>query len=281
MGAAILTEEPIFIRYDGIDADRHEIELGQLAESIKGLSRIIGVAANFAATEKFMHHKDAMQVRIMAAPPKAKCFEIPLMIAWVSQNALATTIVGGLTVTLVSYIFSRLTRNKAEMKELRGALESAIKELGNRDQTVVDRLLDTIDKMADSLKPAAKQAVAPIGNTASTLTVTTGRLLAKATVVGVAEKEALEASDPAEILDEAEYHLHLHEVNKDTFSCKISLIDEPDIRISALITDPEFSIPNNAYVLAFASDAAITVKAKAAARDGSIEKLYISNTVRK
>lgn len=281
LSSSTLTEEPIIIKYDGIDTERHEIELSALADSIKGLSRIISVAANFAATEKFVQHKDAMQVRVMAAPPKSGSFEIPLIIAWVSQNALATTVVGGLIVTLVSYIFSRLSRNKTEMKELRGALETAIKELGNRDQSVVDRLLDTIDKMSDGLKPAAKQAVAPIGNTASTLTVTSASSFARPVVIGAAEKDAIEASDPPEIIDEAEYHVRLHEVNKDNSSCKISLVDEPDVRIVAVITDPVFALPNNVFVLAFASDAPITVRAKAAVKDGAIEKLYISNSVTK
>ena len=40
---------PIVVRYDGLDAERHEIELGALGESLQGVSRIIGVAANFAA----------------------------------------------------------------------------------------------------------------------------------------------------------------------------------------------------------------------------------------
>lgn len=44
--------EPIPIRYDGKDAERHEIELSALADSLKGLSRILAVAGNFAATEK-------------------------------------------------------------------------------------------------------------------------------------------------------------------------------------------------------------------------------------
>lgn len=270
--------EPITIRYDGMDASNHHMELGALGDSIKGLSRIIGVAANFAATEKFVQHKDAMSVRVVAAPPRAHCFEILVYLEWVSQNALASTIVGGLTVTLVSYIFSRLARNKAEMKELRGALDLAIKELGSKDQDVVDRLLSTIDKMADALRPAAKLAVAPIGSTATTLTVSSESAHAVSKSVGIADKDAIEAADPAEIVAEQTFRVLLHEMNLDNTSCKVSLPDEPEGRITAIITDPVATTANNPYAAAFAAQRSLSVRAKAAVRDGEIERLYISNT---
>ena len=60
--------EPVLIRYEGLDADSHEIEIAAFADSLKGLSRIIGVAGNFAATQKFVQHKDALSVRVVAQP---------------------------------------------------------------------------------------------------------------------------------------------------------------------------------------------------------------------
>lgn len=267
--------EPITIRYDGMDAERHSLELMALGESVRGLGRIISVAANFAATQKFIQHQDAMEVRVLALPPKAHCFELLTAVQWINQSALASTTVGGLTVALVSYIFAKLAGNKAEMKELRGALETAIKEIGNRDQKVVERLLDTVDKMAASLRPAAKQAVTPIGRTASTLSVDGAGV--KSFKVGIAERDAIEASDPPEISEETTFRVRLHEMNMDTATCKVSFSDEPDERTPATITDPVASLPRNPYAEAFAAHAEITVKGKVATRDGKIEKLYISD----
>lgn len=273
-----VVEDVLTIRYDGLDAEEHEIDLGLLGESLKGVDRILAVAGNFAATQKFVQHKDALSVRVLAGPPKAHCYELTAILTWVSQNGLAATIVGGLTVSLVSYIFSRLARNKEEMKQLRGALDTAIKELGNRDQAVVDRLLDTVDKMADSLRPAARQAVAPIGRTASTLSISSDRAPDRVARVGVAEKETIEATDPAEIDPERSYSVTFHEMNIDSFSAKVSLPDEPDDRIIAAITDPVLALPNNPYTKAFAARTQLSVQAKAAVRDGKIEKLFISNS---
>lgn len=271
--------EPITIRYDGMDAEKHEIELVALGDSIRGLGRIINVAANFAATQKYIQHQDAMAVRVVAKPPQAHCFEMVAILQWVSQNALAANVVGGLTVILVSYIFAKLAGNKAEMKELRGALDTAIKELGNRDQKIVDRLLETVDKMATALKPAAKQAVAPIGKTASTLSVYGNGV--RSINVGLAEREAIEAVDPPQISDEGTFIIRFHEMNIDNTSCKVSFEDEPDERTPAVITDPVATLPNNAYANAFASQAYIQVKGKVATRDDKIEKLYVSDIVKK
>ena len=80
------------------------------------------------------------------------------------------------------------------MRHLKGALDLAIKELGTRDQAVVDRLLGTIDKMADALRPAARQAVAPIGETADTLTVGDVRH-EREVIIGAAENDAILAEE--------------------------------------------------------------------------------------
>ena len=269
---------PITIRYDGLDADFHAMELMALGESVKGLGRILSVAANFAATQRFVQHQDAMSVRVVALPPKAHCFEIFAVLQWVNQHALATTIVGGFTVSLVSYIFAKLAGNKAEMKELRGALDTAIREIGTRDQKVVERLLDTVDKMAESLRPSAKQAVAPIGRTAATLSVSGGG--GSSFSVGLPERDAIEATSPPEISEETTFRVRLHEMNLDNATGKASFADAPDERTAAVITDPVASLANNPYAIAFAAQIEITVKGKLSTREGKVDRIYISDIVK-
>jgi hypothetical protein len=269
---------PIRIRYDGMDADRHEIEMADLAESLKGLSRIIGVAGNFAATEKFVQHKDALAVRVMVQPPEAHCFEVMAWVKWASENSFLASLTAGLTVLLVSYIFSRAAGQREEMRQLRGALDTAIKELGTRDQTVVDKLLGTIDRMADALRPAAKQAVAPIGSTARTLTIGDPKISGGVTL-GAAEKDAITSELPAEIGQEQGYTVLITELDMETGSCRWSFADEPETRMVGKITDPSLSLPNNQYALAMAAKRPIKVRGKATLRDGEIASLYISDTV--
>lgn len=93
---------PILIRYDGLDAEAHEIELAALAESLRGLARIIAVTGNFAATGRYVQHKDALDVRVVVGTPQAHCFELWAFVRWAGEHALIATTVGGLTVALIT-----------------------------------------------------------------------------------------------------------------------------------------------------------------------------------
>jgi hypothetical protein len=270
--------EPIRIRFEGRDADNHELEMSALADSLKGLARIIGVTSNFAATNKYVQHKDALAVRVVARPPESHCFEVWAWVQWAGQNSLIATIIGGLTVTLIAYVFKRAAGQREEMRHLKGALDLAIKELGTRDQAVVDRLLGTIDKMADALKPAARQAIAPLGETADTLTVDDVRH-ERAVVIGAAEKAAILAEEGVEVGDQRTYHVIITELDMESGSCRVYLTNEPDAPYQGKITDPAFSAPNNRYVMAMAGKTAIDVKAKPTLKEGTIKQLFISDAI--
>ena len=75
--------DKITVRYDGLDADRHEVDLNLLADSMKGLARIIGVAGNFAATEKLVLRSDAFLLKVLAQAPERHCFELSVVLKWV------------------------------------------------------------------------------------------------------------------------------------------------------------------------------------------------------
>lgn len=267
----------IIIRYDGMDADRHQIDMALLADSLRGFSRIIGVSGNFAATEKVILHKDAFNLKVVVTHSDVHCFSLNASLQWINQNPLITTVVGGLAVSLVTYICQRAAGNRAEMKQLRGALDTAIRELGHKDQPTIDRLLTTIDKMADGLRPAVRQAVAPVGQTAATVTIAD----VKSNPVGVfgsLEKEAIMSDSPTTVGEESAYNVLITEMDTETGSCKVSLDpSEPD-RISARITDPAFLVPNNPYAVALAARSWLRVTAKPIIKDGEIDKLFISNS---
>lgn len=179
--------------------------------------------------------------------------------------------------TLVSYVFSRAAGQKEEMRQLRGALDEAIRMLGTREQSTVDRLLSTIDRMADALRPATRSAVAPIGETASTLSIGAPHGGRQA-VIGVPEKEAIISASPVEVGEEATFVVTITELDMESGACKVSLPDDPEARITGRITDPAFSVPNNAYALAMAALRPIAVRAKPTTKDGGIDKLFISDT---
>ncbi|WIA54341.1 hypothetical protein N6H05_14840 [Sphingobium sp. WTD-1] len=276
VGAAQLGNS-IVIRYDGLDADRHVVEIGDLSVSLRGLGRIITVAGTFAAQQRLMERSSARPVRVLVGPPRDGSLTVEAAMMWLDQHAFAASTVSGLTVLLIGYVFKSAAGQREEMKHLRASLETAIKELGHRDQPVVERLLDTIDRMADILKPAARQAVAPIGRSAGTLEIGEQGAHGGGITLGKVERDAIDASEPIEIGAEVSIGVRFSEMNWDARTCKVELVSEPELRYPAEITDPEVLVPNNAYADAFAGQTVLEVRAKPTMRNGVIERWYISN----
>jgi hypothetical protein len=68
-------------------------------------------------------------------------------------------------------------------------------------------------------------------------------------------------------------------MDMETGACKVALEPNSDDRSAGKITDPEFMLPNNKYVLALAAQTFIRVVAKPLIHDHEIERYNISNTV--
>jgi hypothetical protein len=273
--------EDILIRFDGLDADTHELDMSGLAESLKGISRILGVVGNFLATEKLTLHRDAMSVQVVAKPAQAHCFELLAAFKWVSENPLVSGTLATLAATAITYVFKRAANQREEMKQLRGALDNAIKELGHKDQGNIDRLLSTIERMADALTSSAKSAVAPIGVSANTLTI--GPVSSKDKLVIDAEtKKKIHAERNLDISDEKILNVLISELDLMNGSCKIGLSGDQEIRYNGIISDPALSIPMSVYAIALAMQIEISVKGKIVTKyDGTIEKIYISDSLTK
>jgi hypothetical protein len=273
-----ITSKPVIIRFDGLDADNHEIELSRFAESLQGLARVIAVSANFAATQKLVLHRDAFSVRVYARPSEGRCYELTVLLKWAAEHPLIATTVGGLLVALISYIFKWAASRREEMKHLRGALDNAIRQLGTRDQGMIDRLLDTIDRMAEALRPAARQSVKPLGSTAKSLTIYQPDESQKA-IIDEADKDAILSTGDSELTSENSYNVEITELDMETSSAKVRIEGDNERRINAKITDPALQIRNNKYAEALASMAIVEVRAKCVVKDGKIDRMYISDIV--
>ena len=71
LGAVMNCEfEPIVLRYDGLEAERHVIELGSLGQSIQGASRLLGSAGSIVVTGQFAKQTNALAVPVLAGSLK-------------------------------------------------------------------------------------------------------------------------------------------------------------------------------------------------------------------
>ena len=268
---------PLFsIRYEGGDATRHEIELNQLGESLQGFARILGVTANLIQTGKLNRHFDALNVKVMARPVQEhNCHEVLVFI----QNFFVTKeffagLASGLLPSIVTFVLGR--RDNEEMKHLSAALQKQMEITSQTNDRMTDALLGLIDKLADSMRPSVKKALAPVGRSCESVDLyANGNRFHH---IDAALKNDISVEAPVFSDHSRQYAGVISELDTRTGSCKITLEGETD-RIPGQILDPVYSLPGNAYAEALAAGARITVLAKAELdADGAITKLFVLDT---
>ncbi|HAT1600733.1 TPA: hypothetical protein I8Y43_002854 [Raoultella ornithinolytica] len=271
------------LRYDGLDAEKHEIELSSLGESLKGFSKILATAGTFALTQKYSRTTSTQEVKVYAKEARANCFTLDTVMNFISQSQLFSGSAGAILGALIPYIFAKNAQKKEEMKYLKDALEKAIEALGNKDKDTIEGLISVIDKMAGELRPSVRHAVSPIGNTCNKISVTSGQGF-KPAIIDEDDKAIIDQLDDDEVIGLREYRIFLTEFDAHRMTAKVILEgDDSDKRISAQISDPSASKSENPYLISLSrflssglsNDSAVKVTAKASVRKGAISKLFI------
>lgn len=266
----------ITLRFEGIDAANHEIDLFAFGECLKGIARISATAGHFAATQEYSKYFISHSVRVVAREPRSSSFSIDIFWNFVQQHQLLSGSFGAISATLIPYVISVAAGKRAEMRLLKEALDNAIRELGNKDATIVARLLDIVEKMAIDLKPSVRQAVAPVGSSCKTLTIESQN---RSHTFDEADKAAIMMDKDDELTEVRGFTVLITEMDLERGSCKVRIENEDsNKRFPANITDPSLEITGNAYVSSFAAQEVIDVKAKALVKDGEVARLYISDT---
>jgi hypothetical protein len=264
-------EETISIRYEGGDAADHAIDLNQLGLSLQGFARILAVCGNFVETGRYNKQFDSLSVRVTATEPERhRCYEVIAHVQsfLISDNFWSGT-GGAALAAIIAYVLSQ--RSGEEMKHLKDALDRAL----NQNASISEKLLATIDKMADALRPAARAATSPIGRTCSSVDLYAGQ--GRIVSLDQDAQNRFAQSANSVFQNTRQYQGIISELDLRTGSCKVS-IDAGDQRIQAEITDPIRAVPNNPYALALASQTPIAFLAKAELdEDQEITKLYISD----
>lgn len=262
------------IRYEGNDADEHQIDLNQLGISLQGFARILAVSAHFAQTAKYNKQYGALSVQVVAAPVQEHhCYEV---LAYIKDVALAPELwsgfAGAVFTAVVAVVLSRGRRE--EMKLLNEALQKSLAQ----NEAMQNRMMETIDRLVTALQPSAKQAHAPIGASVESISIRGGSGSA-AVVLDRATKALVTAAADTKIDETKTYSGVITELDMLSGTCRIALDDSsPEDRIPAIVTDPSVQRAANPYVTAMSALQTIKFKAKAELdADGEIVRLHISD----
>lgn len=263
------------IRYDGLDADDHKIDLSQLGISLQGFARILAVIAHFSYTGSYNKQYDALSVKVFAVPTdEHHCFEVKAWISKVvgSENLWSGT-GGGLLVALINYLFGR--RRAEEMKYLNEALKQSMGQNAENNKM----LIATIERLVEGLKPSAKQALSPIGETCKSISIHKGDVSVSSFDENTKSRFYDELVNKIE--NSRRFSGIISEMDMETGTCKVLLdSSETGRRTNAVISDPIGKRPGNPYVLAMSQGARIAFIAKPEVdADGDVVRLHISDTV--
>jgi hypothetical protein len=273
--------DPIILRYEGLDADRHQVDLGQVAVSLQGAAQLIGSASSAMITGQYAKRAPALSVRVYAGIARDGCWELPAIIVPVAPIAAAMfppiAEIGKRAATravtaAVNYVVAKVSGQSNDVKRTLDSLDQAVAELGQTAR----HGYDAIERMAAQQRPAARNLVVPIGQSCSVIYL--GIKDDGAIPIDSATRSAIDAPDPVEITDTRSYEIFISELDTKNRTCKFSLRDDdPDHRISGEITDPVIQAAHNPYLEAFAAQRWVSVLGKAQLKDGEMEKLFISD----
>lgn len=263
------------IKYDGLVYGDHTIDLVSLGESLQGFAKILATVGHFVSTGLYARQYSAQSVKVTTTAQLEKgSIDITAFVS-ASVPILFGGAGGAVLTAVVQHVLGRKERQK--MEYLASALKQALdqnKELAENSLQMSERLLSTIERMADGLASARKQAVSPIGKSCKTISLLEGDN--QIVQADSSLKEYFEAENISSVSNLQKFDGRLTELDKDNGNCKLTMDD--DSRLSGVISDPALSVPGNIYIKAFAEDLRINVTAKAQIdKNGEVTKLFISD----
>jgi len=261
------------IRYDGFEAEKHQLSLRELAFSLQGVSRLLSVLGHFIITGRY--RKSRFVVRVVAREPRANCFSLDAFFEFSAQQGLFSGTFPVIFSGILGYVLGRNSKKGNDFDSNKQAIKASVKDAisrmanGNSDSERV--LMDRLDTMCNDEKPALKRMVTPVGSRCRTITVADK-------VIDIPMADAIREGSIDEFDDLAPYKVKISALDDELRTCKLRFFDkELKSRIPGIITDPVFDNPDNIYIESMRRKEFIEVVAKAALRKGAVIKLYISD----
>ena len=267
MNEDVIQFEPIRIRYDGIDAQNHQLDLSELGKSAIGISKIMSTIAQFSATGNYKKSKKKLDFRVLVGGAEDNCITFEAILTTIENHDLANAMlaIGGIAIFEsfkgIMKLFWKLVagKPKEETKEYKDLLE-LYKKQHIEDQNKITRLISLVEKLSEDLRGAAIQATNPISISCDTLQFgdTNNDYFV---MLDIEDREAIRTQK----FDFSELETHrvlISELDMRNGTCMVSLIDDLQRRFKASITDPVISNANNAYGFAMNGKEMVTVIAK-------------------
>ena len=272
--------EPIQIRFDGLDAADHKIDLAQFGKSAEGIAKIMATTAEFVATGNYKKTKRKLDFKVLIGPAKDNCITFETVMQALNEIPVYKAIFIGVGINFATDLYRLVFKflwdlftSSSNAEQTQEALEKKLET--KYDKETISKLIDTVHKMADGLLPAAKNATRPIEISCDTIQFgdTQKNYFVKLTA---ADKQAIRDRD-FEFTELEKFRVIISEIDMKNATCMISLQDDLKTRFKARIADPQIENANNDFGIATNSKRSVTISAKKKLDKGIIKEFIISD----
>lgn len=262
----------INIRFDGLDADDHVIDMRLFGEAMIGLERTLATSLNALAVGS-VQRRSKLMLAIKATPPRDGCVQFDAVVE-LARGVLpilkpALIMAGGqIAKHIIAAVIKRYGGSRAQSSlEVEKVLDLLRLEKDDR-QRERDNLLAVIEM----LRPAAVQMMAPVGRSAEKLTVAAAND-DDTSAFDVPMAQALRSRSDLEVSEMQTMRLKVDGVTVHSRTLKVEDPAEPGRFVTAEVRDPAFTDGENVYTRSVTKE--LEVQAKATYRDGKLHRLHI------
>lgn len=290
-------EKPdLIVKYEGGDADKHNVEMRSLGHSLIGFERIISDGLIFLGENRLPTRGERHTLNVHAREPQVGSSEIEVFL---TQGAgllplgwwLLEVGAGEAISYFTTWVFSKHGGRKAEAKAAHDAMVrmreiEAEERIASREIEAKERLeaqkqwldhdagwREGLYQLTDKLAIPAAQAVRPVGPSVDRFKLNGSK--APSFLMDLPTADVIRAKGELEVTE-----LRLMELKVDGFvhhnkKLNVENPDRPGKFISADVRDPQFEKMPNAYTEAAANQSTLRVQAKLGYRGGNLDRIYI------
>lgn len=278
------------IRFDGLDAKEHTIDMRELGTALVGFEKAISDSVFLATEGRLPKPRERRSLVVKVEAPKAACVELQGTVE--AASGLLPIALEILKNPGTHFIFQMLSfvlkKAGGKPKEAEAHVLEAIRALNDdraseRAASLESQRMfhEAADRLAERLIAggAVRQMVAPVGRTSETLSIGAPPGLPP-TVVDVPMAEAVRSKEPLEVGEMTRMRVRVDGLIQHSRQLKVEIEDRPGHYVNADVRDPAFDERPNVYTDAVSSAGYILIDAKPTYREGELVKLHIMNAVR-
>lgn len=294
--------KPLPLEFEGLDAGEHRIDAQQLGRSLGGIARLYRSVNHFYFTGVIPTQMRRPDVRILVGPPREGSITYAL---WVliahGRLPLYPELLADFADAVTPQLVKSVIAKRAGQPKVAERAMDIVHEIAKDNSEVAKRLLEygqlvevghqarereshqekaqlmaLVERLAQVNGSALTNMVAPVGNSARSLTHAKSEDAEY--VIDEPAADAIRAKGVLEVLDAETIKVRIEAVDKIARTCKI-VSEDWEFPVRGKITDPSIDTPENVYTKALDAATNVIITGKPVLKDGKLHMFYISDAV--